>query len=188
MPEVVIALALVVAGAAYALAVRHVWTIRVGDISWLEATAFIAGVAVLAVALVSPIDGAADRHLSIHMIQHVLLVSVAAPLLVVGRPLHLVAILGGWDMDGRVVPPSRAWPILVVAALVQVGVLLVWHLPVLYDAALNADPVHGLEHLTLLASAFVLWFALAEVGGEPPAPPWWPCSSPPFPPWRSASP
>ncbi len=100
------------------------------------------------------------------MVQHVLLVSVAAPLLVVGRPFRLMGLACGWHWNLLEMTGLRAWSWLVVAAVVQVAVLLVWHVPLLYDAALSHDPVHGLEHVTLLASSFALWFALAQVGGE----------------------
>ena len=92
------------------------------------------GAAFLTVALAaSPfIDAAADRHLSAHMVQHVLLVSVAAPLFAAGHPFRR---LGGlWSG-----PRLGAGLTITVAGVVQVGVLVGWHLPALYDAALENE-------------------------------------------------
>ncbi len=166
MPEALILVALVGAGVVYALALGRVWAADIDAVTWLEAVAFFCGLAVLAIALVSPLDGAAQRRLAVHMVQHVLLVSVAAPLLVVGRPLRVVGLARRWHWRTPGMTGQRAWSCLVAAAVLQVGVLLVWHVPFLYDAALAHDPVHGFEHITLLASAFALWFGLAQIGGE----------------------
>lgn len=119
------------------------------------------GAAFLTVALAaSPfIDAAADRHLSAHMVQHVLLVSVAAPLFAAGHPFRR---LGGlWSG-----PRLGAGLTIAVAGVVQVGVLVGWHLPALYDAALENENIHGFEHLTLLATAVFLWWSLGRLSGE----------------------
>src|SRR3954451_5838951 len=122
----------------------------------LELAAFLAGMAVLAAALVSPLDGAAERRLSPHMAQHLLLVSVAAPLLVAGRPFALIPgrwrARWPWGQRGPDRPLDHATAWLALAVGLHVGVLLAWHLPVLYQAALDHDTVHGLEHVSMLVS------------------------------------
>jgi putative membrane protein len=126
---------------------------------------FFAGVAALAIALVSPLHGTAERSLAGHMVQHVILISVAAPLLAAGRPLDvLTATLG------RRTPRPVSWRWLTVAAVVQVGALLVWHAPALFDAAVRHRLTHELEHAVLVLTAFAMWDALfrlrpAERGG-----------------------
>ncbi len=130
-----------------------------GDPGPGAAAAFVAALVVLGVALASPLDGAAHRHLSEHMAQHVLLVSVAAPLIVAGRPLDVA-------LPDRRRSFGRPGLVLAAAGVVQVATLLVWHVPVLYDAALTHDPVHGLEHAGLLLTAVALWWALGRLGGE----------------------
>jgi cytochrome c oxidase assembly factor CtaG len=160
VPEAVIALGLVAAAVGYAVIAARRWaTAAPGEPGPAAAAAFLAALAVLGVALASPLDGAAHRHLSAHMVQHVLLVSVAAPLLVAGRPLDVA-------LPGRRWSIGRPGALLAAAGVVQVGTLLVWHVPTLYDAALAHDPVHGLEHITLLLSAVALWAALGRLGGE----------------------
>jgi cytochrome c oxidase assembly factor CtaG len=93
------------------------------------------------------------------MVQHVLLVSVAAPLLAAGRPLAAVGLT--WRR-----PRPRPWLVLALAGVVQVATLCAWHIPALYDAALRHDQVHALEHASLLLTAVAFWAALDSLGGE----------------------
>jgi cytochrome c oxidase assembly factor CtaG len=167
MAELGIVVALAASAVAYGFVFRRARN-RQASVDWSEAVAFVAGLTVVGVALLSPIDGKADSVLWLHMVQHVLLISVAAPLIALGRP-------------GVVVPPAwrrwtgtfggargarRAWELITFAAVVQVLTLLVWHLPVLYDAAVRHDPVHATEHVTLLLTATLLWMSLCGLSGE----------------------
>ncbi len=84
---------------------------------------------------------------------------VAAPLFAAGHPFRR---LGGlWSG-----PRLGAGLTITVAGVVQVGVLVGWHLPALYDAALENENIHGFEHLTLLATAVFLWWSLGRLSGE----------------------
>jgi putative membrane protein len=107
---------------------------------------------VLAGALVSPpMDGATADHLSLHMVQHVVLVGLVAPLLALGAPS----------------PPRRlaALPTLAVALLVQATALLAWHVPAAFDAAERTAPLHAAEHLSLLAGSALLWWVAVRGAG-----------------------
>jgi cytochrome c oxidase assembly factor CtaG len=134
---------------------------------------FAAGLAVVAVALSPPLDGAAARKLSAHMAQHLLLILAAAPLLVAARPGALLvealpvaarARLGrtlhrpGWRAARRFATNP------VVVLTVAVGGFWAWHLPRLYEAALHHDAVHGLEHVTFLAGGFLFWTIVLDPG------------------------
>jgi len=138
-----------------------------------RAAYFAAGLAVVAVALSPPLDGAAARRFSVHMAQHVLLILAAAPLLVAARPGALVmeslpvparARLGrtlhrpGWRLARRLATNP------VVVLTVSVGGFWAWHLPRLYEAALHNDAVHGLEHITFLAGGFLFWTIVLDPG------------------------
>lgn len=115
-------------------------------VSRRQATTFALGLAVAGAALVPPFDGAAARSLTAHMVQHVLLLAVAAPLLGAGLP-----------QLGR----RRRWVRWAVATLTaQAAVMWAWHAPALYEAALRHEPVHALEHLSLLGTATAFWWAL----------------------------
>jgi cytochrome c oxidase assembly factor CtaG len=164
MPELGIVMSLVGAAVLYGLLRQRQWS-TAPHVQWSETLAFLAGLAVVAVALVSPLDGAAHRSLWVHMVQHVLLISLAAPLLAIGRPLTLGARWLGLPMpfaDRQ----GAAWALLAAATGVQVVTLVVWHIPALYDAALSHDPLHGAEHVTLLLTATALWVALVEFDGD----------------------
>jgi putative membrane protein len=141
---------------------------------WREA-AFYAGVVVVAVALEPPFDTLADKSFAMHMGQHVLLLTVAPPLLVLGRPwprlwmpFPLAArraaargiARGRWSAPLRLLARTLARP---PAALAVLSVTLaVWHLPALYDAAVANESVHVLEHACFLVAALLFWGPLLE--------------------------
>lgn len=122
--------------------------------------------AVVAAAIASPLDGLAGALASAHMVQHVLLILVAAPLLVAGAPVF--ASLAAAARPSRVALARVARKPLVkgvgrfalsavVAWLVHAAALWAWHSAALYDAALRYDPVHALEHLTFIGTAMLFW-------------------------------
>lgn len=111
-----------------------------------HAATFIAGLAVTGAALVPPLETATTSSLTAHMVQHVLLIAVAAPLLGAGLP-----------RAGH----HQRWAGWTAAALaVEAGVMWAWHAPGPYEAALRVEPLHALEHLSLLGTATVFWWAL----------------------------
>jgi putative membrane protein len=121
--------------------------------------AFLAAFAVVGFAVLGPLDGAAERRLSWHMVQHLLLISVAAPLLALGRPVALaidlfprLGRLRRLQVDDNLASAG--------GGLLMLIVLFGWHIPALYDLALRHEPVHALEHASLIVSAMLLWSAL----------------------------
>jgi cytochrome c oxidase assembly factor CtaG len=162
---------LAVSAAVYALAVRqdrrraHATRRRRRQIA-----AFAAGWLTLVVAFVSPLHHLAGALLSIHMVQHLLLVTVAAPLLVLGSPLALGLAAVPPSIRGRVAR-WRRWPPVRMAeraarpapAAVIFGMTLWgWHAPRLFQAALVHEWVHVVEHASLLGGAVLFWWALAR--------------------------
>jgi len=147
----------------------------------LRAASFVAAMAMLLIALVA-LDEAADSGFWAHMIQHVLLVTVAAPLLVLAEPwsmlfrplpLRFRRATAGWVAAGRTARPLRALvrPLgrPVPALVVAIVTLTVWHLPYLYDLALRYQGVHDLEHLTMLAGAVLFWEQVIDTAPLRPA-------------------
>jgi putative membrane protein len=135
-----------------------------------RSTYFYTALAVLALALSSPLDALSDELFWAHMVQHVLLMLVAAPLIVLARPwirlwrcvpLGTRRWLARGLSHGRRTAPLRAisrfigrpTPSFVAFALV----LLAWHLPALFDATLRSEAVHALEHGLFFTTA-VLFF------------------------------
>jgi putative membrane protein len=121
---------------------------------------FAAGWIVLAVALLSPLHGMSEQLFSAHMVQHELLMVVAAPLLVLGRPAAAFA----WALPRRMRPSvgrvMRFSPRAVDAWLLHGIVIWSWHLPALFESTLTSDMMHALQHASFLGSALVFWAAI----------------------------
>ena len=129
-----------------------------------------AGLVAVVVALVGPIDAAAHERLTAHMVQHLLLTSVAAPLIAFGRPLTLALRSG--IARRRLVRATRSPVVSVVthplfAWVAFVGAMYAVHLGPLYEAALRSSAWHAAEHSLFLGTALLFWL---PVVGETPAP------------------
>jgi putative copper resistance protein D len=151
-------------GLVYLLAVRRTrsrWPAR-------RTAAFLAGVACVLVALQSGIDAYDDRMLSVHMVQHLLLLELAPLLLLAGRPGLLLL---------RAAPPP-ARPVLVrglahlrplthpIVCLAVFGVVVgASHLPGFYDATLRSPALHDAEHVLYLLAGLLMWWPLLD--GDP---------------------
>src|SRR3954453_11408154 len=152
MPDVDVPVLLVATAVAYA--------VTSGALPLSQRLAFLAGVSVVALALMGPLDTRAHQHFSAHMMQHLLLISVAAPLLALGRPVDVARPL----LRLRPPRPLSISPVVGVA-LCQVTVLLGWHVPDAYQGAVDNEVLHALEHATMLVSAFALWSSLCASRG-----------------------
>lgn len=151
----------VLAGLLYLLAVRRTrsrWPVR-------RTVAFLAGIACVLVALQSGIDAYDDRMLSVHMLQHLLLLELAPLLVLAGRPGLLLL---------RAAPRS-ARPVLVrglerlrplthpIACLALFGVVVAaTHLPGFYDATLRSPALHDAEHVLYLLAGLLMWWPLLD--------------------------
>jgi len=138
-----------------------------------RAACFLGGLVVLWLALQSPIDTYADVRLSTHMVQHLLLTMVAAPLLVLGAPvtLGLRASSPGFRHHW-LLPLLRSWPVRLLSVPVVSWAqfaLVLWasHFSPLYEAAVRSDGVHALEHLLYVASAVLFWSPVVGIDPSP---------------------
>jgi cytochrome c oxidase assembly factor CtaG len=141
------------------------------QVSVFQALSFFVGMLVLLLAIASPLDTLADESLAAHMVQHEILVLVVPPLLLLGTPLWPLwrALPLHWRRGSlrwllrrhrimrvaytaqRVVfRPLGAWCLFIV---IFVG----WHIPALYDLALENEAVHALEHTMFLGAALIFW-------------------------------
>ncbi|HEV2765221.1 MAG TPA: cytochrome c oxidase assembly protein [Pyrinomonadaceae bacterium] len=164
---------LAASGWLYWRGVRRLWrgAERGRGVRRWEARCFAAGWLALFVALVSPLHPLGEVLFSAHMTQHELLMLVAAPLVVLGRPV--VAFLwalpterarsvGAWARAGWF---RRAWDSLtnpLAAWGLHAFALWVWHVPALFEATLRSDLVHTLQHVCFLGSALLFWWALVH--------------------------
>ncbi|MBZ9936986.1 cytochrome c oxidase assembly protein [Mesorhizobium sp. BR1-1-16] len=161
------------AGAAvlYGIGVTRLWS-RAGvgrAVMRLQLCAFIAGWLVLALALLSPIHEASRGIFAAHMIEHELVMVVAAPLLVLARPLPLFLwglpksyrkpIGGLLHGMGRGLGRSGLTDPLPATLLHGLAIWL-WHVPFLFRAALVTEWLHWLQHFTFLSTGLIFWWAL----------------------------
>ncbi len=110
-----------------------------------RSVAFFAAVALLMLALVSPLDTLADSYLfSAHMAKHMLLVLIIPALFLIGTPRNVVRKVPS-------VPPALAWSLGIFA-------MASWHVPALFNAALANEPLHIVEHLSLLVAGTIFWW------------------------------
>jgi len=168
-PLVVAMLALSLA--LYAIGTARLWrTAGAGHgVRWWQAAALLGGWGALVVALVSPIDKLSEILFSAHMTQHELLMVVAAPLLVLGKPVipMIWALPQSWRTPVASVVQNgaigRAWGHLtgpLTATTLHAIALWIWHVPFLYEATLRNDYIHGFEHFCFFVTAALFWWAL----------------------------
>ncbi|MDQ3979421.1 MAG: cytochrome c oxidase assembly protein [Actinomycetota bacterium] len=170
--EPVLVVALVVTTILYArgtarLRQRITGTARLG-----RALSFYGGLLALAAALMSPIDALSAALFSAHMVQHLLLMVVAAPLLVLARPIG--ALVAGLPEGGRdavravrsegVRGAARTLTHPVVVWIVGTVAVWAWHMPSLYEAALANDALHVAEHASFLGAAVLFWSVVLGSG------------------------
>jgi putative membrane protein len=163
---------LIACASIYGLGVARLWR-RAGTrgLRPLQVAAYGAALVSLWVALLSPLDTLADVLFSAHMGQHEILILVAAPLLVIGRPLY--ALL--WAVPERARhglttavdsrPFRRVWRLVShpVSVLVLHGLALwIWHVPGLFEDALEHETVHALQHLSFFLTAALFWWTLVN--------------------------
>jgi putative membrane protein len=169
-----VALLVLAASALYAAGVWNLWRHagRGRGIAYRQVAFFIAGTAAIAVALLSPLDELGERSFAAHMLQHEILMLVAAPLMVLARPLgawtwafalRTRRRIGGavrrraWAALWRfITDPLAAWGLHAVA-------LWVWHVPALFEAAVENEAVHALQHASFLATALLFWWTVIGV-------------------------
>ncbi len=160
---------LILAGWLYVRGLRKIWRKGGrgrGAAVW-QAAAFAGGMLALVVALVSPLEALAEQLASVHMVQHMILMMVAAPLLVLAAPVPvmLVALPRAWRKPvGRAWHRVEAWPggrhLLwnpLFTWLLYAAVNWIWHFPDFYNATLRSNFVHVMQHLTFFVAGLLFW-------------------------------
>lgn len=132
--------------------------------------AFLAGMVTIVVALCSPIEAYEGQLFSVHMVQHMLLMLVAAPLILLGAPVTLTLRVAspGVRRTLLAILHSRAVAVLTFPLLTWLLFAAVnwgWHFSTLYDQALENEPLHYLQHATFMVAALLFWWPV--VGADP---------------------
>ena len=171
-PSIWIPLALIIL--VYAWGIRNVWQ-RAGTghgIKMRHYGSFVGALLALFVAFASPLDALSDVLFSAHMVQHMILILVVAPLLVMSDfplaflwalPRARAQELGYRSKQSLAV--SRTWQVLsnpLFAWLVFAMTLWIWHASALYEAALQDEAIHAFEHLWFLVTALLFWWPLLK--------------------------
>jgi cytochrome c oxidase assembly factor CtaG len=150
---------------------------------WLELLSFEGGLGLLFLALFSPLDTFSGLLLEVHMTQHLLLMMIVPPLLLLGQPFlpiltalprpftrkvlapvlksDLFRAVGSW-----ITHPVFCW-------FVYVGVTLGWHLPAFYELALRSTAWHRLEHFCFLGGGLLFWWPVVQPWPSRPRWPRW---------------
>jgi len=165
-------IAIILIGCVYLRGWLSIRKTRAQQFAPLRLSWFLLGLAVLWIAVASPLDGFADVLLSAHMLQHLLLMSVVPPLLLLGWPVvPLLRGLPAWILKpvfgpllrlavlrrlGRwIISPPVAW-------LAMNLTFLGWHVPAAYDFALTHEHWHDFEHVCFLASSLAFWWCVIQ--------------------------
>lgn len=133
---------------------------------------FLAGWAVLAFALISPLHEAGERSFTLHMVEHELIMLVATALLAASgaggalawglpRPLRQ-GLAGGWRAPLSALWRAATQPL--TATIVQGAMMWLWHMPALFDRALDSLGWHIVQHACFVASSFLFWSAMLARG------------------------
>ncbi|HJP70213.1 MAG TPA: cytochrome c oxidase assembly protein [Candidatus Limnocylindria bacterium] len=162
---------LVLVAALYLWAVRRVDAAHPGNRhpahrTWL----FMGGLVAIAVALTSPIEAYEGLLFSVHMIQHMLLELVAAPLLLAGAPITLALRVSSPPVRRRLLSVLQSRVVHVISFPVIAWVLFAavnwgWHFSTLYDQALENELLHYVQHATFLGAALLFWWP--AIGADP---------------------
>jgi putative membrane protein len=171
-PPIVLTGTLVAVGLVYARGWFAIRTTRRTQFPPWRLGIFLLGLAVIWLAIASPLDGFADVLLSAHMVEHLLLMSFAPPLLLLGWPMVpllrglprgvIVHVLGPlirmkalWHLGHVLITPLVAW-------LAMNLIFLGWHVPAAYDFALEHEHWHQFEHLCFLGTSILFWWPVVH--------------------------
>ena len=169
-PDLAVAAMLAAAAILYGSGLSRLWN-RAGiarGIGMLEATAFAFGLGILALALLSPLETVTGTLLTAHMIQHVLLIAIAPPLILMGRPdaafaFAMPALTSAAFLLAFLRRVARPLP----AAALHALTIWIWHAPGPFQAALQNEALHDLEHASFLLTALLFWQSVIAASRSP---------------------
>ncbi|MBV9803689.1 MAG: cytochrome c oxidase assembly protein [Solirubrobacterales bacterium] len=138
-----------------------------------EALAFYASLLVIVIALCSPIDYFADELFWVHMLQHILLLSVAPPLMLLGKPWprmwRALPLAPRTKLARTIVRSPGVAPVRALARPIPAWILfnvtfLGWHIPAAYNLTLTSGAVHAVEHAMFFFTGLLFWARVIDPG------------------------
>jgi putative membrane protein len=169
--QVIITIGLLASLAFYITGVTKLWRgAGTGKgISIVAAAAFTGGWLSLVIALIGPFHTLSESLFSAHMTQHEILMLISAPLIILGRPqiAAIWALAPRWRKKiGSITNANgfrSVWHFMsgsFVAFLIHAAALWIWHIPSLFDATLESDWIHALQHASFFGTALLFWWAI----------------------------
>lgn len=165
-----VVMALTASGIFYALGLSDLWAKQRGrGVRVWEAACFWGGWTSAAIALLSPIHTLSESLFFMHMTQHEILILIAAPLMVLGKPLVVTIkalpqrTAGALARTVQARPIAGAWRVISAplgAWLLHAAALWLWHIPVAFDATLHSTAIHAAQHISFFGSAILFWWAV----------------------------
>jgi len=176
-------LALLITATVYARGWLHLARTLPSVLPLWRHVAFLGGLCSAWIALASPLSELDDDLLTVHMVQHLLLMTVAAPLLLLGAPA--ITLLHGLPQravrDG--LGPILRWPPVaqlghhlthpVVCWLAGAGAVVAWHVPALFELGLKSERWHVVEHACFLSAGLLFWWPVVQPWPSIPRWPQW---------------
>ncbi|MBA4142595.1 MAG: cytochrome c oxidase assembly protein [Nitrosospira sp.] len=167
---------MLVAASAYGSGLIRMWR-RAGvgrGIRQWQGGCFYLGITALVAALFWPLEALSRSNLWLHMVQHMVLIAVAAPLLALGRPWIPVLLSFPQPSQARILRWWRSldlprWLVLpgpLAATAIHGVVIWFWHAPGPFNLALANEAIHIIEHVTLFGTALLFWWALLKAGSQ----------------------
>jgi putative membrane protein len=137
----------------------YVYRLKDGPVEPYRVVSFFAGALAILLALISPLDTGADRLLSLHMLQHVLITTIGPPLLLLGLPAFMLRP----QVRPAVLRRLAGWLTLpfVAAALFTVNMWF-WHVPPVYSLALDNLAAHVTMHVAFMATGIIFWWPVIQ--------------------------
>lgn len=182
-PPIPLTLSIIVAAFLYSLGWYRLRSASVQVIPAWRAVSFFFGLFLLWVALGSPLSAFDERLLTVHMIQHLLLMTIAPPLILLGAPL--MPMLHGLPRQfvQAIVGPLFRWPPIqkvgtvlsrpAICWLAAAAALIAWHIPAAFTLALQSETWHVVEHSSFLAAGFLFWWPVVQPWPSPSRAPQW---------------
>ncbi|HET9852396.1 MAG TPA: cytochrome c oxidase assembly protein [Candidatus Limnocylindrales bacterium] len=164
---------LLAAAIGWLLLVRRVAAAHAGHpVPPFRTAAFLAGLAAIAVALLSGIERYDTTLFSVHMVQHLLLMLVAAPLIALSAPITQLLRVASPAWRRRIVGVLHSGPLSALSHPVFAWVtftLVMWisHFSPLFDAALENPLIHDAEHVAFLAAGLLFWWPVVAADPAP---------------------
>lgn len=146
---------------------------KAGRPNVIQAAAFYTGLLSIVIAVDSPIDAYADELLWVHMLQHIILLTVSPPLILLGRPwptmwralpLRSRTTLARGVAKSHLAAPLRALAAPLVAWILFNGAIVVWHIPAAYDLTERNGAVHAAEHVMFFFFGLLFWARVIDTG------------------------